>query len=100
MVKTLALIATLLLLPFRTAVAQIYHVAQMNIEQIGALDKQKTVVILPGGILEGHGPHLPAFIDGYSNEWLAQQLAEAIVARPGFSVLVFPTIPLGHGGAN
>ncbi|MCL5745736.1 MAG: creatininase family protein, partial [Acidobacteria bacterium] len=28
------------------------------------------------------------------------ELAEAIVARPGWKVLVFPAIPLGSGGAN
>jgi creatinine amidohydrolase/Fe(II)-dependent formamide hydrolase-like protein len=82
------------------ATAQIYRVAQMNTEQIASLDRQKTVVILTGGILEEHGPHLPSFTDGYSNEWLAQKLAEEIVQRPGYSVLLFPTIPLGHGGAN
>jgi creatinine amidohydrolase len=83
-----------------TASAQIYRVAQMNSDQIGALDKQRTVVILPCGILEEHGPHLPSFTDGYSNEWLAEKLAEAIVARPRWAVLIFPIIPLGHGGAN
>ena len=35
-----------------TASAQVYRVAQMNAEQIRALDKQKTAVILPGGVLE------------------------------------------------
>ncbi len=73
----------------------------MNTEQISSLDKRKTVVILTGGVLEQHGPHLPSFTDGYSNEWLAQKLAEAIVLqRPGWSVLMFPTIPLGHEGGN
>jgi creatinine amidohydrolase/Fe(II)-dependent formamide hydrolase-like protein len=72
----------------------------MNTEQIRALDRQKTIVILTGGILEEHGPHLPSFTDGYSNEWLAQKLAEEIVRRPGMAVLMFPTIPLGHEGAN
>ena len=80
--------------------AQIYRVAQMNTEQILSLDKQKTVVLLPGGILEEHGPHLPSFTDGYSNEWLTEKLAEAIVSRPGWTVLVFPIIPLGHAGGN
>ena len=83
-----------------TADAQIYRVAQMNADELRALDRQKTVVILTGGILEQHGPHLPSFADGYSNEWLAQRLAEAIVERAGRPVLMFPTIPLGHEGAN
>jgi creatinine amidohydrolase/Fe(II)-dependent formamide hydrolase-like protein len=72
----------------------------MNTEQIRALDRQKTVVLLPGGVLEQHGPYLPSFTDGYMNEWWTQELAEEIAARPGWSVLVFPIIPLGDGGAN
>ena len=87
-------------LSWSTTNAQVYRVAQMNVDQIRAQDKQKTVVVLPGGVLEQHGPHLPSYSDGYMNEWLTEKLAEAIVARPGWAVLVFPTIPLGHGGAN
>ena len=94
------MIAVIAALSCGTVNAQIYRVAQMNIDQIRALDKQKTVVILPGGVLEQHGPHLPSFTDGYSNEWLTERLAEAIVARPGWTVLVFPITPLGHAGAN
>ena len=82
------------------AFAQIYHVKDMNTEQIRALDREKTVVLLPGGILEQHGPYLPSFTDGYQNERLTQELANAIVERPGWQVLVFPLIPLGADGAN
>jgi creatinine amidohydrolase/Fe(II)-dependent formamide hydrolase-like protein len=96
----LLLLTTLLAASCLTADAQIYRVAQMNTEQIRVLDKEKTVVILTGGILEEHGPHLPSFTDGYSNEWLSQKLAEAIVERAGRPVLLFPIIPLGHEGAN
>ncbi len=83
-----------------TAAGQIYRVAEMNTKQIQSLDKQKTVVILPGGVLEQHGPFMPSFSDGYQNERLSRDLADAIVARPGWSVLMFPIIPLGTGGAN
>ena len=79
---------------------QIHRVAEMRTEQIRALDKNRTVVLLPAGILEQHGPHLPSFSDGYMNEWLTARLAEDIVKREGWSVLIFPTIPLGTGGAN
>src|SRR5436190_7591702 len=98
--KKLLAVMIVVLMSFFTASAQIYRVATMNTDQIRSLDKQKTVVILTGGILEEHGPHLPSFTDGYSNEWLTEKLAEAIVTRRGWSALVFPTIPLGHGGAN
>ncbi len=80
--------------------AQIHYVTQMNTEQIKALDRSRTVVLLPGGILEQHGPYLLSFSDGYFNEWVTQRLAEAIVARPAWRVVIFPTIPLGVGGAN
>lgn len=98
--KRILMFAVIGVLSCSTGEAQIHRVAQMNSEQIRALDKQETVVILPGGMLEEHGPHLPSFTDGYSNQWMTERLAEAIVARPGWAVLVFPVIPLGHGGAN
>ncbi len=96
----LILIAILFLVSYGTATSQIYRVADMNVEQIRSLDKQKTVVLLPGGVLEQHGPHLPSFTDGYSNAWMTERLAEAIVRRPGWAALVFPIMPLGHAGAN
>jgi creatinine amidohydrolase/Fe(II)-dependent formamide hydrolase-like protein len=99
--RHLFLLYILLLAPSGAARAQtIDYVAQMNTEQIKTLDRSRTVVLLPGGILEQHGPYLPSFTDGYANEWLTQQLAEAIVKRPGWNVLIFPTVPLGVGGAN
>jgi creatinine amidohydrolase len=82
------------------AFAQIYHVKEMNTEQIQALDREKTVVLLPGGILEEHGPYLPSFTDGYRDERLTEALANAIVERPGWKVLIFPLIPLGTYPAN
>lgn len=82
------------------AAAQVRRVAELNAEQIRALDRARTAVIIPGGILEQHGPYLPSYTDGYRNERLAQALAEAVADRPGWTALVFPTIPLGTGGAN
>jgi creatinine amidohydrolase/Fe(II)-dependent formamide hydrolase-like protein len=72
----------------------------MNTEQIRALDREKTVVLLPGGILEEHGPYLPSFADGYVSEHVTDALSRAIAARPGWTVLLFPLIPLGVAPAN
>ena len=80
--------------------AQIYFVQDMTTVEIAALDKEKTVIILPGGILEQHGPYLPAFTDGYINEALTMEIANSIIKRPGWKVLIFPIVPLGSGGAN
>lgn len=93
-------VAAVLLQPGTDALAQVYRVQEMNTDQIRALDQEKTVVLLPGGILEEHGPYLPSFSDGYMNERLTRDLAHAIVARPGWKVLIFPLIPLGTDGAN
>jgi len=98
--KRLQVAAILMFLSAATASAQIYRVAEMNVEQIRALDKQKTVVLLPGGILEQHGPYLPSGSDTLMNAWWTQALAEAIVSRPDWKALIFPTVPLGTSGAN
>jgi creatinine amidohydrolase/Fe(II)-dependent formamide hydrolase-like protein len=82
------------------ASAQVLKLAELNTEQIGALDRDKTIVLIPGGILEQHGPYLPSFTDGYRNEWASEALARAVVSRPGWTALLLPTIPLGVGGAN
>ena len=92
-------ICLLLILP-GIGMAQILDVRDLNVNDIRALDRQRTAVILQGGILEEHGPYLPVYSDGWVNEYLTRQLAEALVARPGWKVVIFPVIPLGSGGAN
>jgi len=86
--------------PIRPHASHIYRLAELNTEQIRALDRDKTVVLIPGGVLEEHGPYLPCFTDTYGSERLTCDLSNAIVSRPGWSVLIFPTIPLGTAGAN
>jgi len=81
-------------------VSRIYHLADLNTEQIRSFDRDKTAVLIPGGVLEEHGPYLPCSTDTHGSEHLTSDLADAIVRRSGWSVLIFPTIPLGHGGAN
>lgn len=84
----------------RSADAQVLRLAELNIDQIRALDRQRTVILLPGGVLEEHGPYLPSFTDGYRNERMTEVLAAAIAKRPGWTAVVFPMIPLGTDGAN
>jgi len=79
---------------------RIYFVSELTSEKIKSLDKEKTIVLLTGGILEEHGPYLPIFTDGYWNEKFRDTLANTIASRPDLNVLIFPTIPLGNSGAN
>src|ERR1700758_3203244 len=82
------------------ATAQILRIGEMNTRQIQALDLSRTVVLIPGGILEEHGPYLPSYSDGYAIDAYTQELAKAIVARPGWTVVLFPQLPLGNDPAN
>ncbi len=88
------------MLPIQMANAQIYDLGELNTRRISALDRHKTVVVIPGGILEEHGPYLPSYTDGYAIQAYTRELANAIVARPGWTVLIFPQIPLGNDPAN
>jgi creatinine amidohydrolase/Fe(II)-dependent formamide hydrolase-like protein len=80
--------------------ANILQLKELNTAQLESLDKNKTVIVMPGGILEEHGPYLPSFTDGYWNERLTDTIASAIAAKKGWNVVLFPTIPLGNSGAN
>ena len=99
-VARVALLLTFACLPSRSTEAQVYQLAELRTDQIRALDREKTVILIPGGILEEHGPYLPSYADGYVNERLTAELAAAIGQRPGWAAVVFPVIPLGSGGAN
>ena len=50
------------------AAGQILRIGEMNTQQIQALNLPKTVVLIPGGILEEHGPYLPSYTDGYADD--------------------------------
>jgi creatinine amidohydrolase len=81
--------------------AQVLHVRDLNTRQIAALDRTRTVVILQGGMLEEHGPYLPAFTDGILSARLTEKVAEGIRTQaPGWTVLVFPPIGVGASGYN
>jgi len=79
---------------------RVYRLAEMNTDQIAALDRERTVILIPGGIMEEHGPYLPSFADGHQNERYTADVAAAIARRPGWAAVVFPAVPLGSNGAN
>src|ERR1700756_1232866 len=92
------LISLLFFMPH--AAAQVLQFADLNTREVEKLDRAKTVIIVPGGILEEHGPYLPSGSDGIFSSQLAADLARAIAARPGWKAVVLPSIPLGAGAAN
>ncbi len=78
----------------------VLDMAALNAAQVAALDHERTVVVLPGGILEQHGPFLPAYTDGYASEVLSRSVARSVGAREGWTAIVFPQLPLGSSAAN
>ena len=66
------LLAGVMFLSQQVAV-QVFRIAEMNTRQIQVLNLQKTVVLIPGGILEEHGPYLPSYIDGYAIDAYTQE---------------------------
>ena len=83
------------------ATAQVLRVADLSTDRILSLDRSKTVILLPRGILEEHGPYLPAYTDGILSERLTAELADAVAtSKPDWTVLIFPQIALGSSGSN
>lgn len=89
------------LLAATTVSAQVVRLGDLNTRQIQALDRSKTVVFLQGGMLEEHGPYLPAFTDGYLSDRLTREVAAGVVAKkPGWTALVLPPVSVGSSGSN
>ena len=65
--------------------------AQLTWQEIGALDRERAVAILPLGALEAHGPHLPVSTDVLIAEAMARTGAEKLSLR-GMDVLLLPTL--------
>ena len=83
------------------ASAEVVRVADLNTRQIRALDRERTVVFLQGGMLEEHGPYLPAFTDGILSERLTQEVAQGVAAKkPQWTALLFPPVSVGASGYN
>lgn len=81
--------------------AQVVRLEDLNTMQIQALDRAKTVVMITGGMLEEHGPYLPAGTDAILSERLTQEIVTAVQAKKlGWTVLLFPKIAFGASGSN
>jgi creatinine amidohydrolase len=74
----------------------VYRLEEMSMPALDALDRARTLVILTVSPLEEHGPHLPLGVDAFTARYFAERIAERVVtARPGWSVVLAPTLYLG-----
>src|SRR5512135_863812 len=67
------------------------ELGQLTWQEAGGTDRDRTVVILPVGALEAHGPHLPVATDVWIAEAMARAGADKLAAR-GLEVLMLPAL--------
>jgi creatinine amidohydrolase/Fe(II)-dependent formamide hydrolase-like protein len=81
--------------------SRVYKLEELTWTQIDALDRQRTLFILPVGMIEQHGPHLPVGADTIGVTYEANG-ASARVSRalPDWNVVMMPAVNYGHSGAN
>jgi creatinine amidohydrolase len=74
----------------------VYRLEEMSTPALDALDRARTVMMLSVSPLETHGPHLPVGVDAIAARHFAQSVGERLTAaRPGWSVVLVPTLHLG-----
>jgi creatinine amidohydrolase len=79
----------------------IHKLEELTFPQIDALDRQRTLFILPVGMIEEHGPHLPVGADTLGVMYEANGVSRRVSrALPAWNVVMMPAINYGQGGAN
>jgi len=76
--------------------ARLHRLDHLSVKELRQLDREKTIVVLPVGMLEVHGDHLPLGTDTFAAE--ASTLAAAswlLDNDPNLHVLMMPLIPYG-----
>jgi creatinine amidohydrolase len=81
--------------------SRVHQLADLAWPQIDALDRERTMFILPIGMIEEHGPHLPVASDTFGVEYEAAAVSKRVsAALPRWHVVLMPTIHYGETGAN
>ena len=81
--------------------SRLYKLEELSWPEIDALDRQRTLFILPVGMIEEHGPHLPVGADTLAVTYEANGAARRVSrALPDWNVVMMPPINYGQGGAN
>jgi len=81
--------------------SKIYKLEELTWPQIDALDRQRTLFILPVGMIEEHGPHLPVGADTLGVMYEANGASRRVSrSLPDWHVVMMPPINYGQSGAN
>jgi len=66
----------------------------LSFKQVDELDREKTVIILPCGSMEQHGPHLPSGMDTHVAVKVAERVCQNAAQTMG--CLLLPPVPYGQ----
>ncbi len=87
--------------PSGTPAPPIYRLDELAWPEIDSFDRARTLFILPVGMLEQHGPHLPAGADTLAVVYEANAVAQQVSrASAGWNIVMMPAVAYGHSGAN
>ena len=87
--------------PARSAPGSRVHKVEELAWPIDAFNRQRTLFILPVGMIEQHGPHLPVGADTIGVTYEANGASTRVSrALPDWNVVMMPPINYGHSGAN
>ena len=75
----------------------VHELAQLTWEEVRDLDRERTLVVLPVGAIEAHGPHLPLDADVVIATAMARAGGERLGAR-GNRVLILPALAYTAAG--
>src|SRR5262245_32028395 len=74
----------------------VHELAQLTFEEVRDLDRARTLVVLPVGAVEAHGPHLPLDTDIVIAAAMARAGARRLAAR--HAVLILPALAYTAAG--
>jgi creatinine amidohydrolase len=79
----------------------VHKLEELRGPQVDALDRERTLFILPVGMIEVHGPHLPIGNDTIGLVYEANEAATRLQqALPDWHIVMMPPVAYGQGGAN
>ena len=93
----LRLLPLLLLVAPCVSPGEVLRLADITKADYESLDRDRTAILFPLGVIEEHGPYLPMLTDSYWTEWVADEVAAAIVDQGDWSALIMPSLPIGVG---
>jgi creatinine amidohydrolase/Fe(II)-dependent formamide hydrolase-like protein len=71
--------------------SRLHRLNDLNLKQLRALDRQRTVVLVPIGMVEEHGEHLPLGTDNFAVEALVVAAASWLLEHDKKLQLLMPS---------